>query len=105
MSARVDPELVKQIDEAAADEPIGAVIRLGPTSAGSPTPPPEDTDRIAHELLARAQKRAKSGALDYNVFTNLGYFVVSAPPAYLRALVEEPEVAHAFPNRRGTKAG
>lgn len=96
----IDPELAQQIREAAADEPVGAVIRLGPTSTAGLTPSPEETDRIAHELLARAQARAKSPAPDYNVFKNLGYFVVSAPPAYLKAIVGEPEVAHAFPNRR-----
>jgi hypothetical protein len=100
MSARFDPELAHQIDEAAADESIGAVIRLGSTSASSPAPSPEETERIAHELLARAQERARSGPPDYKVFTHLGYFVVSAPPAFLRALVAEPEVIYAFPNRR-----
>jgi hypothetical protein len=104
LSERVDPELAKQLNEAAADEPVGAVIRLSPTSPGSPAPSPEETDRIAHDLLSRAQKRAKLHAPDYNVFKNLGYFVVSAPPAYLRALVDEPEVARAFPNRRSETA-
>ncbi len=96
----IDPELVQQINEAAADEPVGAVIRLSPPSGKGLTPSPEETDRIAHELLARAQVRAESSAPDYNVFKNLGYFVVSAPPRYLKALVDEPEVAHACPNRR-----
>jgi hypothetical protein len=105
MSERVDPELAKQIDEAAEDEPVGAVIRLCPTSADHPTPSPEETERIAHELLSRAAKRVKHHAPDFNVFKHLGYFVVSAPPAYLKALVDSPEVEHAFPNRRGDKPG
>ena len=50
--------------------------------------------------MARATRRFKDHAPDFNVFKNLGYFVVSAPPAYLKALVDSPEVAHAFPNRR-----
>jgi len=100
LSERVDPELAKQINEAAADEAVGAVIRLSPPTPESVSPSPEETDRIAHKLLSRAQKRAKLDAPDYNVFRNLGYFVVSAPPAYLRALVDEPEVARAFPNKR-----
>ncbi len=96
----IDPELVEQMDAAAADEPIGAIIRLGPTSEGDVSPSPEETDRIAHALLDRAQKLASSKTPDYNIFTNLGYFVVSATPAYLKALLTSPEVAHAFPNRR-----
>ena len=101
----MDPELAKQIDEAADDEPVGAVIRLGPTSPGHPTPSPEETERIAHDLLSRAAKLAKHHAPDFNVFKHLGYFVVSAPPAYLKALVDAPEVAHAFPNRRDPEPG
>jgi len=97
---RVDPELAKQISEAETDERVGAVIRLCPTVPGSPAPSPDETDRIAHKLLARAQERAKLPVPEYNVFKNLGYFVVSASPRFLRALVDEPEVAHAFPNRR-----
>ena len=79
---------------------MGAVIRLVPTSAEAPVPSPEETDRIAHKLLAQAQKSAKSDTPDYNVFRNLGYLVVLATPAYLKAIVNQPEVAHAFPNRR-----
>lgn len=101
---RVDPELTRQMDEAGADEPVGAVIRLCPTSPGSPVPSPEETERIAHDLLARAARHVKDHTPDFNVFKNLGYFVVSAPPAYLKALVDAPEVAHAFPNRRGDAA-
>jgi hypothetical protein len=105
VSERVDPELVKQIDAAADDEPVGAVIRLRSTSPGQPTPSPEETVRIAHELLSRAGKLVKHHAPEFNVFKHLGYFVVSAPPAYLKALVDSPEVAHAFPNRRGDDPG
>lgn len=105
MSPRIDPELTKQMNEAAAGEPVAAIIRLGPTSAKSLSPSPDETDRIAHELLARAQRRVKSKAPDFNVFKNLGYFVVSAPVDYLRALVDQPEVAHAFPNIRRESTG
>jgi hypothetical protein len=101
---RVDPELTRQMNEAGADEPVGAVIRLCPTSPGSLVPSPEETERIAHDLLARVARHVKDHKPDFNVFRNLGYFVVSAPPAYLKALVESPEVAHAFPNRRGEAA-
>jgi hypothetical protein len=101
---RVDPELTRQMNEAGEDEPVGAVIRLCPTSPGGLVPSPEETERIAHDLLARAARHFKDHAPDFNVFKNLGYFVVSAPPAYLKALVDAPEVAHAFPNRRGDAA-
>lgn len=101
MDNRVDPELVKQINEAAADAKIGAVIRISPPSPDMVAPTPEETERIAHDLLDRAQKRESSHAADYNVFRNLGYFVVSATPAYLKALIDEPEVANALPNRPG----
>lgn len=105
MSERVDPELVKQMAEAADDEPVGAVIRLSPTSPDHLVPSPEETERIAHELLSRAGKRVKHLAPDFNVFKHLGYFVVSAPPAYLKALVDSPEIASAVPNRRRDESG
>lgn len=101
MNDRIDPELLRQLDLAGADAKIGAVIKISPPSAQMVVPNPEETERIALELLDRVGKREKAEAVDFNVFRNLGYFVVSASPAYLKALIEEPEVANALANRPG----
>lgn len=99
----VDPELERQIENADG-ELVEAVVRLKPTSAGEIVPSPEETERLVHRLLGRAEAAVQVEANDFNVFENLGYFVVSAPAEYVRALVQEPEVASAIPNRRGSKS-
>jgi len=95
----VDPELERQIENADGNL-VQAVVRLRPGSRDEVVPSPEETERLTHSLLERAEAAARVGAADFNVFENLGYFVVSAPAEYVRALIQEPEVASAIPNRR-----
>ena len=50
--------------------------------------------RVAEELGAAA------GHYDFNVFPNLGYFVLSAPAGFVERVLDQPEVASASANRR-----
>jgi hypothetical protein len=101
--ARVDPELDKQLSAAqASTTPVQAVFRLRSEKRGAAAPSPERTEALAHELLSRVKGQAAGALADYNVFRNLGYFVVSAEPRFIRKLIEQPEVASAQANRRGS---
>lgn len=97
----IDPELVKQLDKAAAEEqPVEAVIRLKPDNAADIVPTAERTEEITKQLLARVKKQIGVGANQYNVFRNLGSFVVSAPPNFIRELISQPEVAAVVANQQ-----
>ncbi len=50
--------------------------------------------RVAEELGATQDE------YDFNVFPNLGYFVLVAAPVFVERVVDQPEVASASANRR-----
>jgi hypothetical protein len=100
---RVDPELRRQLHGAAAAEtaPVEAVLRLRSTTR-SLAPPPEATRDMAELLVTRVAEElgVTSEEYDYNVFPNLGYFVLSASPGFVERVLHQPEVASASANRR-----
>jgi hypothetical protein len=99
MAARMDPALSAQLDAAAADDlPVQAVIAL--RRDGGPAAGAQDVGALAEDLLARVARETGSAAVDHNVFRNLGSFVVVAPPAFVRSLLEQPEVEAAMANRQ-----
>jgi hypothetical protein len=97
--AKMDSELLRQLnDEATGDEPIVAVVRLRPDDPSQIVPEPERTEEITREVLARVQKLTGGEQSRYNVFKNLGYFVVAADKPFVRELVSQPEVARVIAN-------
>jgi hypothetical protein len=102
--AKIDPELKRQLNGAAAAEatPVEAVLRLRSTTRSALVPPPQATRDLAELVIARVAEELGVTAEDYdfNVFPNLGYFVLSAPPGFVERVVDQPEVASASANRR-----
>lgn len=103
---KVDPELRRQLDQAAASKPaaVEAVLRLRePVRRSSRPTVPGTTQEAARDLLARVAEEVGVAASDYdfNVFPNLGYLVLSAPPSFVERVLNQPEVASASANRRG----
>lgn len=99
---KTDPELLKQLEATAASDTneVEAVIRLKPDDASQVVPTAERTAALTSELLARVKSEVGESASRYNVFRNLGSFVVSAPPPFIRKLISQPEVAAATANRQ-----
>ena len=99
---KTDPELLKQLEATAASDTseVEAVIRLRPDDASQVVPTPERTEELANELLTRVKSEVGESVSRYNVFRNLGAFVVSAPPPFIRKLISQPEVAAATANRQ-----
>jgi hypothetical protein len=101
---KVDPELRRQLNGAAAAEatPVQAVLRLRSTSRSALVPPPQATRDLAALVIARVAQEmgATEEDYDFNVLPNLGYFVLSAPPGFVERVVDQPEVASASANRR-----
>jgi hypothetical protein len=104
--ATVDPELRRQLDDSAAaarPRPVEAVLRLRAAVRRSASAPKTDDARSdAEQLFERVADELGLRASDYdfNVFPNLGYCVVSAPPAFVERVLRQPEVVSASANRR-----
>jgi hypothetical protein len=104
--AKTDPELLKQLEATAATDTnqVEAVIRLKADDASQVVPTAERTEELANELLTRVGSEVGESVPRYNVFRNLGSFVVSAPPPFIRKLISQPEVAAATANRQPESA-
>jgi hypothetical protein len=102
--AKIDPELRRQLDGAATAgaPPVEAVLRLRPKTRSALAPPPEATRDLAELLVARVAEElgVTAEAYDFNVFPNLGYFVLSAPSGFVERVLDQPEVVSASANRR-----
>jgi len=102
-SRRIDPELLRQIAEAekpasgAAGAQVQAVFFLDPASASASDP--AKVEARVRKLLRRVERSSRERPAVVNVFRNLGSFVVQAPPAFLRDLIEQPEIRNARANR------
>ena len=100
-SVSIDPELQRQLDAAAtSNQAVEVVVRLRPDDPSQVVPSPERTKELAEKVLKRVKKRVGNPETRHNVFTNLGSFVVSASPDFVRGLISQPEVAAAVANRQ-----
>ena len=95
----LDPELVRQLSTSAGDDPVEAVVRLR-TDPGVAAPPPDETERLARQVVARTQKLSGEQENAFNVFKYLGSFAISAKPSFIRTLLDQPEVASALANNQ-----
>jgi hypothetical protein len=96
-----DSELLQQL-EAARERgaPVEAVVSLR-AEKGSEYLSTEQTEKITQDLLSRVERKTGVTPERLNVFRNLGSFVVSARPAFVQELLEQPEIEGATANRRG----
>lgn len=104
---QIDPRLLAQLEATAENKAsalVEAVVQLRPEAAADVVPAPERTEEIVRTVLARVTGRLGMDPADFNVFPNLGSFVISASREYLRELLDQPEVQGALANRpRDTK--
>lgn len=101
---RIDPRLLAQLDAGAgvkASALVEAVVQLQPAAVGEVAPAPERTEAIVRSVLARVTMKLGLEPADFNVFPNLGSFLIAASRAYLRELLDQPEVQAAVANRPG----
>jgi hypothetical protein len=100
-NTNTDPELVRQMRAAAGDDAsVEAVFMLAPEDPSQVVPSPERTEELSRHLLERVKVRIGKAAADFNVFRNMGSFVVSAHPDFLRELIAQPEIASAMANQQ-----
>jgi hypothetical protein len=93
----VDPELERQIANAADDELVEVVLLMREPSRT--TRPPEATDK----LLKRMCGNEPPGTVESTYLPRIGALIVRAPASVIRRLIAQPEVEIACANR-GTGA-
>lgn len=93
-------QVLQEARAASQDETV--VFRLKGRSGGA-APPPEETVRLAHDLIERASANHGHRPKKMNIFENLGSFVVQGDAALLLHLIDQPEVAAATLNRRSNE--
>jgi hypothetical protein len=99
-AARIDPELLRQLDEVGAGAaPVGAVVYLRPPK-GQAALSSDDLEQVTKTVLQRVAKNTGEKPDDFNLFKNLGMFAVVGRPAFLRELVKQPEVKSAVANKK-----
>jgi hypothetical protein len=72
--------------------PVQAWVRLRPKHPSQDTASAEDTQVSTHAIVERVTQRVGHQAHSVKVLPNLGSFIVSASPAFLRELAHQPEV-------------
>jgi hypothetical protein len=98
MATRVSPELLDQL-ERAGTSPVQAVVQLRDAHEPHAVPSPEDSTRLADDVLRRVTAEVGHPAARTNVLRNLATLVVEADPDFLRSLIRQPEVISALPNQ------
>jgi hypothetical protein len=100
--AQVDPALTRQLEQRAGssgEDTLGAVLSLrAPKSRKFLSA--RETESIVRQVLQRVKTEVGSGPQDLNVFANLGSFVVTATPQFIRTLIDQQEIATATANEQ-----
>jgi hypothetical protein len=95
--AVITPDLEQQLEWAQQHgTTVEAVFRLRDSMISTGAAVTQTTKSV----LSRATETTRLRPADWNVFENLGYFVLVALPSYIRAVARQPEIAKAQPNRR-----
>jgi hypothetical protein len=89
-------DLLKHLDRVGGDAAV--VVALRSSSAGE-LPSPNETQRLASQLIARAEDATGQRIARSNVFKRLGRFVIEAPAAAIRFVAAQPEVTETTPNK------
>lgn len=98
IGAKTDPELLRELDaKSASQELVQAVFSL--RLPMSKLTAPRAVEEVTNEVLDRVARNVGTPASEVNVFRNIGAFAISARPAFIRALLAEPEIASAMANR------
>jgi len=97
-SGETDPELLRQLDEAArTGEPVQAVVKLHRQPGKAPVPALiEEQTRMA---VDRAAQSTGEQPTDVHVLGRLATAYISGSEKFLREFVEQPEVASAVANQ------
>src|SRR5689334_22393315 len=90
MSAKVDPELLSQLDRA-GDEPVDAIVQLRPQGKPHLLPDAGNVAALSQSVLDRVTSAVGKAPAQTNVLRNLSTLIVRADRDFIRALIGQPE--------------
>ncbi len=93
--ATFDDQL-KHLDRAGGDASVIVAVKSLPAGG---LPSPNETEQLANELIARAEKATGQHIARSNIFKRLGRFAIEAPAAAIRFVSAQPEVTETTPNK------
>jgi hypothetical protein len=97
VQTRTDPELLRQLDKARdSGEPVRAVVQLH-RAAGKP-PEPAEIEAQTQAAVERASAATGDQPDDVHVLGRMAVAYVSGSEAFVRELIEQPEVSGAVAN-------
>jgi hypothetical protein len=86
--------LLEQLDLAKdSSKPIQAWVSLKPADSSQEAASPEETQSLAQPLVQWVKDRVGQGTDSVNVFQNLGAFIVSAHPEFVRELIHQQKLS------------
>ncbi len=92
-SNKTNDLLVQQLQAAEAKGgPVQAWFRLRSGDSAQPAASPEQTEKLAHQIVERAKNRVGQSVDALNVQRQLGTFTVLAQPALLKEIMNQPEI-------------
>jgi hypothetical protein len=97
--ASIDPELLKQLANSPASTAVEATITLA-TPSGHGFMPAEEVGPKVKGILEEVGRAVGENHDAVNVFENIGSFAIRARPAFLKALLNRPEVISAMANQQ-----
>lgn len=103
-TAKVDPELERQISSASAEAKTVQAVLMLRQSPPQIAANAQGATALVEKVLKRVKEKAGTAAKQVNIFQNLGMFIVEAEPSFLRELVAQPEIASAVANNQPGEA-
>jgi hypothetical protein len=88
-------ELLSHLDRYGGNAAVVVALKPPP---GQSVPSVAETERLAKELIARAERATGLQIARSNVFRRFGRFVFDGPAQIIRHVAAQPEVAEATPN-------
>ena len=78
-------------------QPVQAWVRLKPKDSSQQAVSPAETEASTQAIVKRVAQNVGHQAQAVKLLPNLGSFIVSASPAFMRELAHQPEVESAKP--------
>src|SRR5882724_3210136 len=94
--SNADAGLLRELESAASGgSAVQAWVRLKPKESSQDAASPKDTERSTQAVVRRVAQRVGHPAQSLKVLPNLGAFIVSGSPAFVRELILQPEIESA----------
>jgi hypothetical protein len=93
----IHPELAAQLNEGGS-RLVQAVVQLRNAKLGKKVPSPQDSAKLAKDVLNRVTDAVGHPAVRTNILKNVATLIVEADSDFVRKLLQQPEVVSALPS-------